>query len=125
MINEYLIDLALASFAYLSLIFLKSDIKKLLLELKNGMNHQLFAMIFEKEFRRSGYFTLPFAVVYLFCLWRFYDVLVFLKMYGYGAMGLLLMTAVLGIFLIWLRVLLLLMFNSQYLQSKAEKHDKR
>lgn len=120
MSNAYIIDAFLSFWAWFALAWLcvsvGSDIKKL----NHMTNKTLFALAVEALAKFSIVLSLPFLIIFAFLLYRFGSLLYQANMGGVGAIGLMVIMAVSGLMMIWLKVLFILIMHSDYVKASKQ-----
>ena len=120
MSNAYIIDAFLSFWIWFALAWLcvsvGSDIKKL----NHMTNKTLFTYAVEALAKHSLVLSLPFLITFAFLLYRFGSLLYQANMGGVGAIGLMVIMAVSGLMMIWLKVLFILIMHSDYVKASKQ-----
>lgn len=113
--NSYIVDVFLSACAWFAVIYLSFDCRARIKHLNEHMSAITLATALASLLKKSSLFSLPFAVVFMFLLWRFYGLMIASASWGAGGAGLLVIMAIIGILLIWLDVVLISVRHSSFM----------
>lgn len=111
MMNAYIIDVFLAFWAFFSLSLLIFQTSSLIARLNERVDNHSFVHYFSQNVKMSLYISFLPIVIFAFLLWRFAQLLIFAKMWGAGAVGLIVIMGLAGGGMIWLSVVIQLILR--------------
>lgn len=104
--NAYIIDVFLAFWAFFSLSLLIFQNASLIARLNERVDNHSFVHYFNQNAKLSLYISFLPMFIFAFLVWRFAELLIFAKMWGAGAVGLIVIMGLAGGGMIWLSVLI-------------------
>lgn len=121
--NSYIIDTFLSGALWALSVYLFFDIKARIADIDKVMIAHTLTIAMSESLKVATTIAAPFAVFYVFLLWRFYGLMVASQAWGYGGMGLLIAFLLIGLPMIWLQVMLIIVRRSRFARA-AGKIDK-
>ncbi len=123
--NGYIIDTFLSFWAFFLLALLYLDNCNLVKKLNEQLTPQVFALYFNDKFKLSLIISILPIIGFGFLLWRFASLLILAKMWGAGAVGLIIIWQFLAFGFIWLKVLIHLMLQPFGGNQQNQSQNKR
>lgn len=110
--NGYIVDTFLAFWTFLTLYLLIFQLFDLIARLNERVDSHSFVHYFSQKFKLSLYVSVIPIIIFVFLLWRFAELLVLAKMWGAGAVGLIVIMGLAGVVMIWLSTIIQLILQS-------------
>lgn len=123
--NSYIVDAFLTGAAWMMLAYLYFDSKARIIELDQLMTANTLAVALAKSLVMAASFAVPFSLLYVFLLWRFYGLMVQTQTWGAGGLGLLITLFCIGLPLIWLHVMLVCVRHSRFFALSKQTSNER
>lgn len=117
--NAYIIDFFLSGMLLIMLFYLYVDVILRLKAIRKVVDSNTLAVAIGQTLGRSIALSIPLVLLLAFLIWRFFAVIMIVQAWGIGAAGLLFIMAVLGVFLIWLDMLLVCINRSGFITTSS------
>lgn len=119
--NSYLIDAFLSFWLWLSLAVMYIDVTNLVKKANMTITPDIFAIYFDMTATTATLVAFLPMALYGFLLWRFCSLIMQAGMWGAGSVGLLIILCIMGLGLIWLKVLITIMLHKVGVSIKTEQ----
>lgn len=113
--NQYIVDVFLSGTLWALIVYLFFEVRATIAAFSGIMDASLLSVALSQVVRKASITAIPFCLFLLFLLWRFYGLMIASQTWGAGGAGLLVMLFVIGMALVWLRVVLAFVRTSGFL----------
>lgn len=122
--NSYIVDVFLSGVLWMITIYLVFDLRARISAIDEVMAASTLTVAMSQSAKLVSYAAIPFCLVFLFLVWRFYGLMVISQSWGYGGMGLLAIFVIIGMPMIWLNIMLIVVHRSPLaaLSNKADEY---
>jgi hypothetical protein len=120
--SSYIVDAFLTATAWMVLTYLYFGCRSLIKTLNTLMTAPELAVAITHLFKRGVLLAVPFGVLFVFFLWRFYGLMIATQTWGAGGMGLLIAMLCIGLILIALYAMLVCVRHSSFVHMPAQNN---
>lgn len=104
--NQYIVDVFLSGTLWALIAYLFFEVRATIAALSSVMDASLLSVALSQVVKKASITAIPFCLLLIFLLWRFYGLMLASQTWGAGGAGLLAMLFVIGVALVWLQVVL-------------------
>jgi len=123
--SSYIIDAFLTGTAWMMIAYLYFGSSAMIKELDGLMSAGTLEVAIAESFKLGAMLALPFGVLFVFLLWRFYGLMIATQTWGAGGLGLLIALLLIGLTLIALYAILICVRRSRFITlSKQINHER-
>ena len=114
--NQYIVDVFLSGTLWALIAYLFFEVRATIAALSSVMDASLLSVALSQVVKKASITAIPFCLLLIFLLWRFYGLMLASQTWGAGGAGLLVMLFVIGTVLVWLRVVLAFVRTSGFVK---------